>query len=145
MFGSAFILHRLQRGLFWLCSVGCLVLRSDIHSLVPLSKLSQLPERIQDVCRYQKHARRCSYFVIVLGKPLSRKLHSEESVFPRLSLPLGQGSHHAIHVIEHVIVHCDDVMLCECMPRQHPNGSILKWLQYFHDRLDSRPFILSCD
>jgi len=35
------------------CSVGCLILRIDIHSLVPLCKRSQLPEWIEDVCGNQ--------------------------------------------------------------------------------------------
>jgi len=48
-------------------------------------------------------------------------------------------------VIEHVIVHCNNMMQCDCMPLRHPNGPISKLPQYFHDILDTRPFILSCE
>jgi hypothetical protein len=56
-----------------------------------------------------------------------------------LSLLLGQSSHHAIHVIEHVIIHCDNVMQCYSMPLRHSKCPISKWPQYFHDILDNRP------
>jgi hypothetical protein len=71
MFGTVLSLHILQKGLLLLCSVGCLILSIDIHSLVPVSTWSQLPERIQDVCGNQKHACRCSDFGVVFGKLLS--------------------------------------------------------------------------
>ena len=71
MFGTVFILHLLQKGLLVLGSIGCLVLRIDIHSLVPLSKRSQLPKRIEDMCRNEKHASLWSYYSIVFGHPLS--------------------------------------------------------------------------
>jgi hypothetical protein len=51
MFGTVFILHILQKGLLVLESIGFLVLRIDIDSLVPLSTRLQLPERIEDMCR----------------------------------------------------------------------------------------------
>jgi hypothetical protein len=116
MFSAAFILHILQKGLLVLCSVGCLVLRINIHSFVPLSKRSQLPERIKDVRGNQKHARRWSHFGVVFGELLSSYLHSEEQVFLPWSLLLGQSSHHAVHVIEHVLVHSNNMMQCDCMP-----------------------------
>jgi hypothetical protein len=71
MFGAVFILHILQKGLLVLCSVGCLVLRIDIHSLVPLSKQLKLSERIEDVHGNQKHARCWSHSTIVFGELLS--------------------------------------------------------------------------
>jgi len=41
MFCTVSILHIIPKGLLLLCSVGCLVLRIDIHSHVPLSKWYQ--------------------------------------------------------------------------------------------------------
>jgi hypothetical protein len=82
---------------------------------------------------------------VVFGQLLSRQLHREEQVFFPLSFLLSQGSHHAIHVIEHVIVDCDNVMQCDCMPLGHPQGPILEWPQYFHDVLHNCPLILSCE
>jgi len=65
MFGAVFILDIFQKPLLVLCSLGCLILRINIHSLVPLAKRSQLPERIEDVRGNQKHGSRCSHFGIV--------------------------------------------------------------------------------
>ena len=48
---TVFILHLLQKDLLVLCSIGCLVLRIDIHSIVPLPKRSQLLERIEDISK----------------------------------------------------------------------------------------------
>jgi hypothetical protein len=70
MFGAVFILHILQRGLRVMCCVGCLVLRINIHSFVPLSKRLELHDRIEDMCGNQKHARRWSHFGVVFGKLL---------------------------------------------------------------------------
>jgi hypothetical protein len=70
MFAAVFILNILQKGLLELCSVGCLVLRIDIHSLVPVSKRSQILKRIKDMCGNEKHARRCSHFSLVFGQLL---------------------------------------------------------------------------
>jgi hypothetical protein len=50
-----------------------------------------------------------------------------------------------MYVIEHVIVFCDDVMQCDCMPLRHPQGPISKWPQYFQDIFHNGPFILSCN
>jgi len=58
MFGAVFILHILQKGLLVLGSIRCLVLRINIHSLVPLSARSQHPVKIEDMCRNWKRARR---------------------------------------------------------------------------------------
>jgi hypothetical protein len=71
-------------------------------------------------------------------------LHSKEQVFLASSLFHGQSSHHPMHVIEPVILHCADVKQCDCMPLRHPKGPISKWPQYFHDIIDNRPFIVSC-
>jgi len=71
MFGTVFTLHILQRGLWVLGSIGCLVLRINIHSLVPLSKRLQLPEWIDDVCTNQKHTRFWSHCSIIFGQLLS--------------------------------------------------------------------------
>jgi len=71
MFLAVFILHILEKGLLVLCSVGCLILRININSLVPLSKRSLLPERIKDVCGHQDHAHGRSHFGVVFGELLS--------------------------------------------------------------------------
>ena len=71
MFGAVFILHILQEGLLVLCCVECLVLRINIHSPVPLSKRSQLAERIGDVRGNEKHAHHWSHFGVVFGQLLS--------------------------------------------------------------------------
>ena len=71
MFGTVFILHILHKGILVMCSVGCLVLKIDIDSLVPLSTRSQLAERIEVLCRNTKHARRWGHFCIVCWKLLS--------------------------------------------------------------------------
>ena len=60
------------------------------------------------------------------------------------SLLLGLSGRQAIHVIEHGIVHCDDVMRCDCMPLRHPQGPISEWPQHFPDILHNGPFILGC-
>jgi len=145
MFGTVLIFHVLQKGLSVMCSVGCLALRIDIHSLVPSPKRSQLPERMENVCGHQKHSRGWSHLSVVFGKLLSSYLHCEEQVFLPSSLFPGQSSHQAIHVIEHVIVHCDNLMQCDWMPHRHPKGPISKWPQYCNDILDNRPFIQSCE
>jgi hypothetical protein len=51
MLGAVFILHILQKGLLVLGNIGYLVLRIDIQSHVPLSKKSQIAERIEYMCR----------------------------------------------------------------------------------------------
>jgi len=122
MLGLVFILQILQKGYFLLCSVGFFAFRINIQSFVPHSKRLQLPERIEDMCRNEKHACHWSHFCVVFGQLLSSWLHSEEQVFLSLCLLLDLRSHHAIHVIEHVIVHCDNMMQCDCMPLQHPKG-----------------------
>ena len=61
MFCTVFILHILPKGPLVLGSIAFLILRIDIHSLVPLSRRSQLSKRIEDMCRNVKHARRWSY------------------------------------------------------------------------------------
>jgi hypothetical protein len=68
MFGAVLIPHRLPKGLLVLCCIGCLVLRINIHSLVPHSKGSQVPGSIEDVWGYKKHARHWSHFAVVFGK-----------------------------------------------------------------------------
>jgi hypothetical protein len=67
------------------------------------------------MCRNEKHTRRWSQFSIILGQLLSSYHHSEEQVFLALILHLSQSLHHTRHMIEHVIVHCDHMMPCDCM------------------------------
>jgi len=50
MSGAVFILRMIQKGLLGLGSIGSIVLRINIQSLVPLSERSQYPERIEDMC-----------------------------------------------------------------------------------------------
>jgi len=143
MFGSVLILNILQNGLLVLGSIGCLILRINIHSLFPLSKRSQLLKWIEDMCRNEKHACCWSHFSIVSGQLLSSELHSKEQVFLPGSLHLSQSLHHTVHMIEHVIVHCNNLMPCDCMPHWPPQGPMSKWPLYFHDILHSGPLILS--
>jgi hypothetical protein len=44
-----------------------------------------------------------------------------------LSLLLGQSSHHALHVIKHVIVDSDDVVQSNYMLFRHPQGPVPEW------------------
>jgi len=143
--GTVFILQVLQKGLLVLGSSGCLILRIDIHSFVPLSKWSQLQEGIEDRCRNEEHAYRWSHFSAIIGQHLSSLLHGEAQVFLPLSLYFSQSSPHAIHVIEHIIVHCDNMIQCDCMPFRHPQGPISEWPQLFDEILHNGPFILSCE
>jgi len=76
-FGAVFILHILQKDLLVLGRIGYLTLRIDIHSLVPLSEGSQLPVRIKDMCRNQKHSLRWSHFSVVFGEHLFSEPHRE--------------------------------------------------------------------
>ena len=145
MIGAVFILRILQNGLLVSCSVGYHISRITIHSLGPVSKWSQHPERIKKVGGNSPHACRWSYICIGFRKLLSSKLDSEEHVFIWLSLLLRQSLHHAILMMEHVIVHGDNMLQFDCMPLRHPKGQILTWPQYLHDILDYRPFILSCE
>jgi hypothetical protein len=48
-------------------------------------------------------------------------------------------------VVEHVIVPCDNIIQCDCVPLQHPKCQISKWPQYFHVIHDNRPVILRCE
>jgi len=145
MFGTIFILHILQKGLLVLGSIGCRVLRINIDSHVPLPQQSQLLQRIEYVGWNENHTCRWSHVSIIFGHRLSSWLHSEEQVFLPLSLLLCQSSHNAIHVIEHVVIDCDKMMQCDCMPLWHPQGPILEWPQYLQDILHKRPFILCCE
>ena len=145
MLGTVFILNILQKGLLVLGSMECIVLRINIHSLVSHSKRSQLPKRIEDMCRNEKHAHRCSHFSMVIGQLLSSYLHREEYVFLPCSRLLSQSSHYVVHVYANVGVHCNTVMHCDCTALRHPQGPISKWSQYFNDILNNGPFILSCE
>jgi len=116
MLGKEFILNILQKSLSVLGSIACLVHRMKIHSFFPLSKGSPLPKKIADMCRNEKHARRWRHIKGVFGQLLSTKLHSEEQVFLPWGLLLSQRSDHTVHMIEHLIVHCNIVMQVGCMP-----------------------------
>jgi hypothetical protein len=145
MFGVVLILHILQKGLLVLHSGGYLVFRINIHSRAQLSKHSQRLERIEDVCGNPMHAHHWSDLGGLLGKHLLSYLHSEEQLFLPSSLLLRPSSHHAIHGIEHVIVHCDCMIQCDCKPLRHPKGPISKWPQYFPYILDICQVVLSCE
>ena len=82
---------------------------------------------------------------MVFGQHLFSELHSEEQVFHPWNLVLEETSHHAIHMFEHVIVHCDNVMQCNFMLLCHPQGPKSKGPQYFHDIPHYSPLILSCE
>jgi len=86
MFGTVIILHILQNGFLILDSIGCLVLRIDIDSLVTLSKQLQLLKMMEDMCRNNKHARLSRHISVLFGMLLSSQLHSEEQVFLPWSL-----------------------------------------------------------
>jgi len=135
MFGTVFILHMFQNDLLVLGCIRCLVLRINIHSVVPPSKRSEPPQRIEHMCRSVQHACQRSHFSIIFTQHLSSKPHREEQVFHPLSLLLGQSVQHAIHVIENVIVHCGNVTDCDCMPILHPQSPISEWPLHFHNIL----------
>jgi len=145
MFGTVFIVHTLQKCLLAMCSIEHLVLRINIHSIVQLIRRSQLPEKIEDKCWNEYHTCCWSHFSVIFGQLLTTSLNSEEQVFLPLSLLLSKSLHHAIHLIEHFIVHCDNVRQCDCMPLWDPHGPISEWPQYFHDILHNGPFILCCE
>jgi hypothetical protein len=116
MFRTVFILQVLQNGLLVLGSIECLVLRINIHSLVPLPKQLQCPETIDDMCRYEKHTRRPSHFSVIFGHLLLSYLHSEGEIFLPSGHRLSKSLHDAINMIEHVILHSENVMQCNCIP-----------------------------
>jgi hypothetical protein len=145
MFGTAFILHILQQGLLVLCSVGCLNLKMNIHSLLPLPIWLQHAESIENACGNEMFASCWRHFSVVFGKLQSSSLYSEEQVFFPSSVLLGQSWHHANHVIVHVIVQCHNLMQCDCTPLRHANGPLTKWPHYFDGILDNFPFILRCE
>ena len=127
MFSVVFVPHILQKGLLVLASIWSLVFRINIHSLVPVPKQSQLPQMIKDMCYNDKNTSCTSNFSIIFGQLLPRKLHRKLSVIILLWLFLCQISHHAIHMIERVIVDSDDVMQSKSIPCQHPQGPVPEW------------------
>jgi len=145
MFSTVFVLHILQQCLLGLGSFRYLDLRINIHSLVPLPKWSQHPERMNDMCWNEKHTGCWSYISILFGQLLSRNLHGKVYVFHRLSLLLSYCLHNIIHMMEHVIVDSDNVMQSNRMPCHHPQGAVLESSQNIHDVLDSGLFILCCE
>jgi len=48
-------------------------------------------------------------------------------------------------MIEHVIVHSDNVMESDHIPFRHPQGPVPEGHQIFHDILDDSPYILRCE
>jgi len=70
MLGTVFIVHILQKHCLVLGSKRNLVLRNIMHSLVPLPKRLQHPERIKDVCHNVKHTRGWSIWSIMFGHHL---------------------------------------------------------------------------
>jgi len=124
MFGTVFILHILQKGLLVLGSIRSLVLRMNIHRLVPLPKWSQLPETIKYICRNEKRTGLWSDFSRIFHQLLARTVHGEVEVFLPLWLVFSQSLHNAIHLIEHVIVDTDDGMQSNGMPFHHPQGPV---------------------
>jgi len=98
------------------------------------------------MCRNGEHTSCWSHFSIIFDQRLLCTLHSNEYVFLPLCLCLGQSSHHAIHVIKHVIVDSDDdVMQSTGMPFQHLQDAVPEWSQNVHGILDNSQLILSCE
>ena len=58
---------------------------------------------------------------------------------------LSQSSHFAIHVIEQIIVHSDNMVQCDFLPLRYPQGPISEWPLHFHDLLHIGAFILGCE
>ena len=81
-----------------------LVLRMNIHSLVPPFKQSQLVERIKHMCCNEMHTHPSSHYSEVFVKYLACKLHGKEYVLLRLRLLVSWSSHNTINLIVHVIV-----------------------------------------
>jgi len=144
MFGTGLNIRILQKHLFVLCSTRSLILGIHIYSVVPLPKWLQLPERFKYLCRTEKHTRSSSHCSIIFGWLLARKLHGKELVFLPLSVLLSQCSHHAIHMVEHVIVHSDGMMQSNSISFRHPKHPVLEWPSHFDHILDDGPFILRC-
>jgi len=145
MLDTVVIMHILQKGFLVLSSIRCCVLRMNIHYHVQLPKWLQCPESIEDMLCNEKHTHRRSLISIIFRHLLTGKLHGEKQVCHPLSLLLSHSSHNAIHMIENVIVYCDNLMQCHCMPLCHPQGPISDWLQYFDDILDNHLFALYCE
>jgi hypothetical protein len=77
MFRALLVLYILPKGLLVLGSTRSLLFRIDIHSLAPFPKQSQLPERIMDMGRNEKHTSRWSHFSVIFGQLLPCKLHGK--------------------------------------------------------------------
>jgi len=71
LFGTIFILRRLQKGLLVLGSIGCLFLRINRNSPVLLPKQLQLAERIENLCWNQHHKCHWSHHSIIFAQLLS--------------------------------------------------------------------------
>jgi len=126
LFGTVCVLHILQKCLRVLGIIWSIVISIDMHSLVPLQKWSQPPDRIKDMGWHAQNTSLWSYFSILFRQHMSHKLHGEVWVFLPLSILLGHSSHNAIHMIEHVIVDSDNVMQSYFVPFWHPQGAVVR-------------------
>jgi len=126
MFPIVFVLHILQHCVLVLGRITCLVTMINIWLLVVLPKCSQIPERMNVMCRHEMHTHLSSNCSIIFMQILSCKLQSEVYIFILLSILAGYKLHDAIHTIRHVIVVSDNVMQSNCIPVCHPQGVLLE-------------------
>jgi hypothetical protein len=109
MLDIVFILHIFQQDLLVLGTKDSLVCGMNIHLLVPLHEGSQYPESVNKIYRNERQTGGWSNFIPVFRKHLSQKLHGNVSVSLPLSFLLSYRLHNAIRLIEHVIVHSDNI------------------------------------
>jgi hypothetical protein len=141
---AVFMLHRLQTGHLVLNSIRSLVLMINIHSIGQLPQWSQLPERINDMCWNMKQTWHWSDFSIIFAQLLSCNVHREVYIFIPIYLLHSQYSHNTVHMVQHVIVHRNDMMQSNCLRFRHPQGQVSEQPQIFSDVLDDSPFIQCC-
>jgi hypothetical protein len=145
MFRTVFILDIVQKDFMVLGTIGCLILRNYIESLVQLPKEIQLAEKIDDMCWIEKHTPRWRHFSITFGQLLSSEFHIKHQVCLWLSLHLSHSSRNTILMAEHVVVYWDNVKECDCRPLRQPQGLIVEYPYYNHDIIGNGLSVLCCE
>jgi hypothetical protein len=128
-----------------LSSMRCHILRMNIHSLDPDSKWSRLVERIEDACWNVKYTGRASNLHVIFGLHLTWKYYGDIQVFCPLSLVLKFSSHDTTHMIEHVIVHSEVMLLSDWMLSRHQQGPVSAGYWNLHGVLYICQFIQWCE
>jgi len=81
MLGTVFIFHLLLKHLLVLGGSKCHVLRTNIHSFVPLPNQSRLSESIEDTCWNEQYTGHWTMVSILLLQHISGKLRGKVYVF----------------------------------------------------------------